>query len=114
MAKVSELYRGGNYLNAADVTEETRLKIVAADIEDLGDDGEKLALRFQSFEKVLIVNKTNAETLVKAFGDDTDGWIGKDIILYTTPTTMNRRRVMGLRVRVPLESDNAAEQINAE
>jgi hypothetical protein len=47
-----------------------------------GSDAEtKPVLYFKETKKGLVINKTNAKTLAKLYGGETDGWIGKPISL---------------------------------
>lgn len=43
----------------------------------------KPTLKFQGKEKQLVVNATNCEELIRAFGADSDGWVGKTVGLST-------------------------------
>ena len=43
----------------------------------------KAVLYFEGKEKRLVLNSTNTETLCNAYGDDSDGWVGKNISLTT-------------------------------
>lgn len=40
---------------------------------------DRLELSFVGKEKRLLLNKTNAETIALAYGDNTDSWLGKSI-----------------------------------
>ncbi len=114
--KVSENYAGGNYMNAADVPSPFTAEIAAVDMETMRDDTEKLALTITGTDKLLLLNKTNAEELAEAYGDDTDSWIGKPVVVYTSRTLFQGKRVPAIRVRKPLESEiktEAAETANA-
>lgn len=106
--KVSENYAGANYMNANDVPSPINLKIVSVDMETMRDDTEKLAVSFEGSEKVLLLNKTNAEELAEAFGDDSDAWIGKTVTLYTVRTLFQGKRVPAIRVRKSLDTEAAS------
>lgn len=101
--KVSENYSGGNYLNANDISKPFNCRITAVDMEILRDDSEKLCCSLSGTDKLLLLNKTNAEELADMFGDDTDGWIGKEIQVYTAATTFQGKRVKAVRVGRPIE-----------
>jgi hypothetical protein len=47
----------------------------------------KAVLYFVGKEKRLVLNGTNTETLCNAYGDDSEGWAGKDIALTTKDYT---------------------------
>ena len=49
-------------------------------------------------------SKTNANTIMRAYGKETDGWIGKDIILFATKVDFRGESVPGIRVKVPTQS----------
>ena len=46
-------------------------------------------LFFESHEKPLVLNKTNGQKLAMRYGDETDDWIGKEITLKVSTTTMD-------------------------
>ena len=48
------------------------------------------------------MNKTNNRTLRGAFGDETDEWAGKRVVVFVTETD----RGPGLRVRIPMPKGN--------
>ena len=48
---------------------------------------DKPALRFEGKEKALILNTTNARILCDAYGDESEGWIGKSIGLSVADYT---------------------------
>ena len=43
----------------------------------------KTVLYFEGKEKRLVLNATNNQILCSAYGDDDDGWIGKEVSLST-------------------------------
>jgi hypothetical protein len=46
----------------------------------------KNVLHFLETEQALVLNKGNAETLAQGLGDNSNGWSGAAIVLYTVPT----------------------------
>jgi hypothetical protein len=62
---------------------------------------EKWAVKFDEFNKPLLLNSTNIKLLAKACGsDDTDDWKGKEVILYTDENvSFGGQIVGGLRIR---------------
>jgi hypothetical protein len=66
-----------------------------------GDGETKPVLYFVGKKKGLVLNKTNATKLSAAYGDETDEWAGKDVILYPDQATFQGRVVDCIRVRVP-------------
>jgi len=89
------------YLKAADLKGRTvEVEIMRVDLEEVGNE-EKLCAYFAGKEKGLVLNKTNATLIADSYGDDTDRWQGKKIILYPDKTQFNGRIVPCLRVRLP-------------
>lgn len=83
--KLSELFHR-NYLNSGDVTQGgIHTVIVGIDVEDVVGDEKpgdfKPVMRVQGFDKGIVINRTNGDALMQAFGDDTDAMIGKEIKL---------------------------------
>lgn len=100
MPQVSEVY-GGSYLTDVDLAGRMySLTIEAVAVEEVGDERQrKLVVAFKGAQKNLVLNKTNASTLVSAFGDDTDSWLGRFVEVFTVPTTFGGRSYEGIRVR---------------
>jgi hypothetical protein len=73
-----------NYLGAVDLDGPTQFIIESIDEELIGRDKEpKVVITLRGQRKKWIINRTNARSLAKMFGDDTDNWIGKTITLIT-------------------------------
>jgi hypothetical protein len=95
---VNELFKNA-YIKAEDLEEPITVTIDEAEIEELGERKEKkLVLSFSDHEQKLAVNKTNAKTLVKLFGDDTDSWLGQKITLGAREVDFKGESVMAVRV----------------
>jgi hypothetical protein len=75
--------------------------------DDKGGEVEKIVVQFRKRDKKLVLNKTNAETIARMLGDDTDDWIGKEIQLY--PAQVNFAGQMVPAVRVYEDAPAAAE-----
>jgi len=62
---------------------------------------EKWAIMFKEFQKPMLLNSTNIKLLEKACGsDNTDDWIGKEVILFNDENvTFGGQVVGGLRIR---------------
>jgi len=107
--KVSEAYEGGGrYLKAKDLQgKEHRLTIYDVSMEQVGreDTADKICLSFKKndkqLEKLLPLNVTNARALADVYGDDTDDWMGKEIVLYPARVQFQGNLVDAIRVRVP-------------
>jgi hypothetical protein len=88
-----------NYIKAADLQKrEVSVVIASAEVEPIGDE-RKLVLKFQGRQKGMICNKTNANRIAYAYGEDTDAWVGKEIVLYPDLVDFQGRTVEAIRVR---------------
>lgn len=63
----------------------------------------KWCMSFVELEKPLVVNNTNAQIMSTVFGsEETDNWIGKQIVLYDDPNvSFGGKLVGGIRCRAP-------------
>lgn len=90
------------YLKASDLENQERtVRITEWSIEQLGDES-KLLLTFSGVKKGLICNKTNADRLAHLYGPDTDGWIGKEIVLYPEMVNFRGKVTEAVRVKAPI------------
>jgi hypothetical protein len=93
------------YLKAADLGgHNVRVLIDRVEMRDVGDD-HKPVLFFQGKERGLVLNKTNANNIVVLYGDDTEEWRLKELVLYEAIVDYQGRSVPALRVRGPTAKD---------
>ncbi len=94
------------YLKASDLNgRNVVVTISGARIEGIGQSkDQKLVLSFSGKEKTFVCNKTNASTIAKLYGPDTDTWIGKPITL--TAREVEFQGEMVLSIRVSLQAPN--------
>ena len=92
-----------NYLKSADLGGRVvRVQIDKVQPEEVGRDKErKLVIYFVSKTKGMILNKTNATTLMNAYGHESDNWHGADVELYTAMVEFGGKQTEGLRMRIP-------------
>jgi len=96
------------YLRAADLQgREITVLIDRVEIRDLGGDP-KPVLFFEGKSRGLVLNKTNGNVIADVYGDETDDWTGKPVVLYEALVDFQGRRVPAIRVRVPRRPDVAA------
>lgn len=94
----------GTYLKASDLQgQAARVTIAKVVMEDIGDD-HKPVIYFQGKERGLVANKTNANTIKIAYGNDTDQWIGKPIELFEALVDFQGRQVAAIRIRIPRQA----------
>lgn len=104
MAKIGEMI-DSKYLKQSDVEEDllvTVEKVGKANVAREGDEPEyKWLIRFKDIKKPMVLNTTNIKRLAKACNsDDTDQWIGKEVVLYVDPDVEFGGNVVGgLRIR---------------
>lgn len=98
-----------NYLKAADLKGQPRLMTMRnAQFEKIGDDT-KLILFFDGHEKGLVLNKTNATNIAFVYGDETNDWIGQQIVLFEAMVEFQGKTVAAIRVRMPQSRDRQVE-----
>lgn len=108
--KVSDVM-SNKYLAASDLGgyeggKEFTLTIASVEKQDF-DKGPKFIIMFQNAKKGLVANKTNTVRIAKLYGDETDGWIGKEITLYVDMADFQGRPVEAIRVRPPVRRETA-------
>ena len=84
--KTSEMIQS-KYLKTSDVPDPVIVTIVKIGKVNLAKEDAapeyKWAVRFQEFNKLMVLNSTNIKIAEKVFGsDNTDDWIGKEIVLF--------------------------------
>jgi len=88
------------YLKASDLNgRNVVVQIAGARIEGIGQNkDQKLVLSFYGKEKTFVCNKTNASTIAKLHGPDTEAWVGKSITLTAREVEFQGEMVLALRV----------------
>ena len=99
------------YLKKEDVGEDGVIVTIAGfDKVNVARDDEppeyKYTMRFEEFEKPMVLNTTNIQLCEKALGsDDTDHWLGKQIIVYNEPNiSFGNKLVGGIRIKAHRKS----------
>lgn len=70
----------------------------------------KWTIKFQEFERPLVLNSTNIKRLSKALGDDTESWLGGQVKLYVDhDVEFGGKVVGGIRVRALTRKGTAAK-----
>lgn len=103
MPKVSDMIQS-KFLRKEDFDEDRVMTIRGVKLEDMpGDDGQqKWVLYFREEAKGMALNVTTIRVLEKAFGDDSDQWVGKKVKVYVDPNVSFGGRVVGgLRLMPP-------------
>ncbi len=103
--KMSEEFPS-KYLKAADLQgREVRVIMQNTEREKIGDDT-KPVLYFKGKDKGVVLNKTNAATIVDAYGDDSEDWFDQPLILFSVMVDFQGKVGPAIRCRVPTARDN--------
>lgn len=105
MPKLSEMLPS-RFLKKDDVQQP--MLVTINDIEQVNvapqgqPDEMKWTMTFPELDKPLVLNSTNMHVIGSIYGDDTDGWLGQKIVLYSDPNvSFGGKLVGGLRLRAP-------------
>lgn len=94
-----------SYLKQADVDSDYIVTIAKIEQKNVARDDDppelKWLVHFAEFDKPMVLNSTNIQLTEKACkSDDTDDWVGKEVIVYTDPNVSYGGKVTGgLRIR---------------
>ncbi len=89
------------FIKAADLKgRDVTVVIASCEIETIGDE-RKLVLAFQGKDKTLVCNRTNALTVAEMYGNDTDQWVGREIVLFATKVPFQGKLTDAIRVKEP-------------
>jgi hypothetical protein len=93
------------YIKATDLAgKEFTLTIGVVKIEDVGGPGneeDRPVLYFEGKTKGVVLNRTNATSISSKYGDDTDMWLGKPVIIYPDTVMFQGKMVDCIRMRIP-------------
>lgn len=99
--KLSEAFPS-NYLTASDLNSQSAtVRISSVEAVEMGKGNEKktkLLISFLGKKKQFVCNKTNANTISKLYGDDTDGWINQPITIRPMEVEFGGEMVLSIRV----------------
>ena len=104
MPRTSEMIQS-KYLKTEDVPDPVIVTVVKIGKVNLAREDAapeyKWAIKFKEFAKPMVLNSTNIKIAEKVFAsDDTDNWIGKEIVLFTDENvTFGSELVGGLRFK---------------
>lgn len=98
---INEIFTS-DYLRAEDLKgKEVTVLISRVGTAELGNPPKpKLAVFFKDKNKPLIVNQTNARVISSVYGDETDLWLGKQIVLYPTWIEFNGQQKQSIGVKI--------------
>ena len=109
MVNVNDAFPG-QYLRAADLKGRTAVvTIKSVGQEDIGGE-HKLVAYFEGKDRGLVLNKTNAFEIANMYGEETNGWVGRRIELFSTRTDLRGKMVDAIRVRAPGNQENRTSE----
>lgn len=102
------------YVKAADLGgKEIKLTIARVAMEEVGQGQNvetKPVVYFNGTDKGLVLNVTNGNNISHMYGDDSDGWIGKQVTLFPAWVDFAGKTVEAIRVKPPTPTPAAAFQ----
>lgn len=105
--KISDQFPS-KYLRASDFESETTVAIARVNIEEVGATQDRLpVLYLQGYDKGVVLNRTNSNTIAGLYGDDTDDWEGEAITLFTAMVSFQGETKPAIRMKAPRRKDVA-------
>lgn len=102
--KMNEMYPSTSSFLKAEDLKGKRIKLVIESVRmEQMDEKQKPVVSFKGTDRELVLNKTNGNTIAAMYGDDTDGWLGKEIKLYPTMVDFGGKDVPAIRVYQEVE-----------
>ncbi|NNF66925.1 MAG: hypothetical protein HKM98_05405 [Gammaproteobacteria bacterium] len=107
---INDLYPS-KYLKSDDIGQSRpTLQVAAIKLEEVAEnEAAKPVMYFNGKEKGMVLNKTNALLCAHCWGQDTDGWLGQWLDLFTEPKMFNGKVVTGLSVAPKLPQQQPQE-----
>lgn len=107
------------YLRKEDLTGPITATIRHIELGDVGTEENKDTKPIMFFResdiKPMVVNSGNWDTCAELFGDESDGWLGKQIEIYVDPNVKYAgKKVGGLRLRGLNGNNNAPAKTSAD
>ena len=111
MVSISESFPS-KYVKASDLKGQNVIVVIGqVTFERIGtnDKDDKPVLYFQGKSKGMVLNKTNATNIAHLYGDDTDDWAGREIVLFPAMVDFQGKTVEAIRVRPPAKKVSAGD-----
>ena len=102
MPKMSKLFPS-KYLASDDLNGKTvTVKIDRVVMEEVGQQKDwKPVIYFQKAKKGMVLNRTNGNMIASEYGDDSDLWRGKTVLLRAEKVSFQGKLMDGLRIHIP-------------
>jgi hypothetical protein len=118
--KISQVFPS-KYLVAADLNNKPftlRIKVTTLELMTTHDNKQvkKPVVWFEGAQKGFVLNVTNAKIIATLYGDETDDWQGKKIIIYPTKVRAFGQMQDAIRVReeIPAQAKPLAQAATEE
>jgi hypothetical protein len=100
MPRLNEMYPS-KWMSAKDLDGQDKVVTIRRIEEETIAQDDKWVLYFdlRQSTKGLVLNQTNAKTIAKLYGEDSDEWIGKSITLFPTEVDFKGDQVEAIRIR---------------
>src|ERR1700690_876611 len=99
--KTSQMIQS-KFLKKEEFPQPEGLTIKDCSLEEVGKRDTRGVLLFKEKAKGVVLNVTKIKQLEGAYGDDTDGWIGKKVKLSHAPSVMmGTQQVGGIKMQLP-------------
>jgi hypothetical protein len=105
----TELQSSSPHMKASEYPDFNRqMKVVSAGTDELNYPGEPTKhgyiVQFEGAPKAIWLSKTNLKAIVKVFGNDTDKWAGKQVLLTTKNYDIEGKQSVGW-ITTPIAED---------
>ncbi len=100
MPRLNDMYPS-KWMSAKDLDGQDKVVTIRRIEEETIASDDKWVLYFdlRQSTKGLVLNQTNAKTIAKLYGEDSDEWVGKSITLFPTEVDFKGDQVEAIRVR---------------
>lgn len=104
MVRINDAFPS-KYLSAKDLPPNAFVRVtidtVVVEMMDESSGETKPIAYFMGKQKGMPINRTNAQVIAQQYGEETDDWAEKDILLYVTDVPFQGRLVPAIRVKIP-------------
>jgi len=87
------------YVSSGDLKGQDQVCTISRARMETMDGDQCLVLSFSGAEKEFVVNKTNAKSIAKLHGEETDEWLNKKITLFPTQCDYKGESTDCIRIR---------------
>ena len=107
------------WLKAEDITQPTIVTMKTVTMEEVGQGDHKPVLWLEGYEKGVVLNKTNAGNISGLYGDNSDGWVGRQMEMTTTYVDFQGQSKLAIRLYPPRQQSaqqppqTPAQMVNA-